>query len=74
MNIIRVPSFWDYVFFILSASIVAGVLVGLKDMNYVTLAGYGLAIFWMFVALGFRGALKALHVELAIQLERNKEK
>lgn len=64
----KTRTFFDYLLFILSAAVISGVLFGLKDLNWVTLVGYGLALFWMFSLMIYRGICKS-YIDYIQQLE-----
>lgn len=50
---------FDSLLFLLSAAVVAGALFGLQKMEWVTIVGYGLALFWMLCFQGAKGMMKA---------------
>ena len=53
-------SIFDWLLFFSSAMGCAGVIFGMwKYINWVTVTGYMLALFWMLSCWGFRGALLA---------------
>jgi hypothetical protein len=55
----RSKTFFDWLLFFMSSAIIAGVIIGFRPLNWVTISGFALALFWMLVSAGLRGALQA---------------
>lgn len=62
--------FMNNIIFVLSAAIIAGVLFGLKDRNWLTVTGFLMALFWMLITMGYRGVCLS-YAEYIIRLEKH---
>jgi hypothetical protein len=49
----------DFFIFFLSAVVITGVILGIQHKSWLTISGYLLALFWMLVSKGLRGALRS---------------
>lgn len=54
--------FWDSLFFFSSAAVISGILVSfiqLEQYNFISVMGWVVALLWMLISRGWRGAAMA---------------